>query len=301
MLLGGCRCRCRAPRRAAPAPVRSRRPAVDPHVTTTSPSLGELHRVADQVQQDLAQPAASPTSTRRARPGRRRSTSSRPLAGRGRRISVERRPPRSSRRSNGSALELQPAGLDLGEVQDVVDDREQRLAADVGSSRRTRAARPSSSVSASRPLMPMTRSSACGSRGSWSPGTCSWPRWRCRRLRAARASSSVMSWSIGVVSRECSPSTTSGTMMHLDTRRGDAVLRTRRRDARRTRSRRPVRRTAATSASLAPQLARAGRCSSPIGRPESRSSGLVAEQLGRCRVPARHPQVGVHRHDREPD
>ena len=48
-------------------------------------------------------------------------------------------------------FEVELAGLDLREVENVVDDRQQRLAGPRGSSRRTRAARRSASVSSSSP------------------------------------------------------------------------------------------------------------------------------------------------------
>jgi hypothetical protein len=77
-------------------------------------------------------------------------------------------------------LELHPVRLDLAEVEHVVDDRQQRIArlADrrdvvvlLGVERRVRAVARSCRS---------PRSSACGSRGSSSRGTSSSPRWRLR-------------------------------------------------------------------------------------------------------------------------
>ena len=44
-------------------------------------------------------------------------------------LTTGRTPSRAARRSTGFAVELQAAGLDLGEVEHVVDEVEQRLAA----------------------------------------------------------------------------------------------------------------------------------------------------------------------------
>ena len=62
-------------------------------------------------------------------------------------------------------LDVHAPGLDLREVEDVVDDREQRVAGVADGRRRSRAARSSSLVSSSRPLMPMT--AFIGVRISW--------------------------------------------------------------------------------------------------------------------------------------
>ena len=73
-VLGECRCRCPSPRSAA-----ARRSPLSPSSdtrTTTSPLLGELHGVADQVRQHLPQPARIAAQrrrhvrARRARPAR---------------------------------------------------------------------------------------------------------------------------------------------------------------------------------------------------------------------------------------
>ena len=62
-------------------------------------------------------------------------------------------------------LELELAGLDLREVEDVVDDRQQRLAGGARSPRRTRAARRRARCRAAARSCRSRRSSACGSRG----------------------------------------------------------------------------------------------------------------------------------------
>ena len=87
---------------------------------------------------------------------------------------------------NGGLLELQPSGLDLREVEHVVDDAQQRL-------RRIAHGRDAAALVARRapgaralPSCRARRSSACGSRGSWWRGTSIWPgsRPRPRRVRA---------------------------------------------------------------------------------------------------------------------
>ena len=85
-------------------------------------------------------------------------------------------------------LELHPPGLDLREVEDVVDDGEQRLAGRADDRRPPRAARASRSLSQQQPAhADHARSSACGSRGSSPPGTCSWPHWPRRPPRGPPA------------------------------------------------------------------------------------------------------------------
>ena len=91
--------------------------------TTTSPSLRELDGVADQVEQHLPEPAASPNSTS----GTSGSTSAdqlQPLPvgthGQGPQRVAQGRPHREV-----GQVQLQLAGLDLGEIEQVVDDAEQ--------------------------------------------------------------------------------------------------------------------------------------------------------------------------------
>ena len=106
------------------------------------------------------------SSTWRSRPGRRaraagtsgstRQASSSPLACAPLGQQLARRPRPRSRRSKSIALELELAGLDLREVEDVVDDRRAAPRRTCAPSRRTRAARGSASVSSSSPVMPIT-------------------------------------------------------------------------------------------------------------------------------------------------
>ena len=136
-------------------------------------ALGELDGVAEQVDEDLAQPAGSPRSAARdvrvdaarAAPG--------PWLVRARREQLARRPRRPSRRSNVDGLELELAGLDLREVEDVVDDR--RAALSPERCDRLGVARAARSVErrcrAAGRSCRGRRSSACGSRGSCWPGT----------------------------------------------------------------------------------------------------------------------------------
>ena len=107
------------------------------------------------------------------------------LLGRARADQVERRLDALAQ-VEGVALDVHAPGLDLREVEDVVDDRQQRVAAvadgggEVALLVRRAACRAAARSCRSR------RSSACGSRGSSSPGRRSWLRWRLRP--AARAS-----------------------------------------------------------------------------------------------------------------
>ena len=96
----GCRCRCRAPRSAADASRgRRRRPRPRPRPAL----LGELDRVADEVDQHLPQPAGSPTSAS----GTSGATSQRQLeallACGPRREQASSESSTTSRRSNGDA------------------------------------------------------------------------------------------------------------------------------------------------------------------------------------------------------
>ena len=109
----------RAVRRRAPARRRS---------THDLAALGELHGVAEQVDQHLAQPgdvADDAPAARRRRAGTARSRPLAPACA----ATRSSEPSTQSRTENGSVLELELAGLDLGEVEDVVDDDEQGVAA----------------------------------------------------------------------------------------------------------------------------------------------------------------------------
>ena len=110
-------------------------------------------------------------------PGSTKAARSRPL---GRACSAEQRDDRVDDVGGSTAMRssVQLARLDLREIQDVVDDGEQALPG-LGDhlgvaalARRQVAARPAV------PPSPACRSWACGSRGSWWPGSRIWPRWR---------------------------------------------------------------------------------------------------------------------------
>ena len=99
--------------------------AVDDGARRHAPGGGELHRVSEQVQQHLAQAvgvAEHAARDVRGDIGRERE----PLLARGGGQDVGRVLDRDDRRER-DALQLHPAGLDLREVEDVVDDRQQRL------------------------------------------------------------------------------------------------------------------------------------------------------------------------------
>jgi hypothetical protein len=73
-------------------------------------------------------------------------------------------------------LEVELAGLDLGEVEDVVDDVQQQLARSARMTRIMRFCSGSALLHPAPPTCPSRRSSACGSRGSCWRGTRSWRR-----------------------------------------------------------------------------------------------------------------------------
>ena len=132
--------------------------------------LGELDRVADQVDQHLRSRTGSPT-TRRARPAARRRAARAPCSWA---RTAEQRDDvvhDSRARSNGDRLDLELAGLDLREVEDVVDDRR---AGDRPTARRSPAYSRCSGVELGVEQQlghaDDRRSSGCGSRGSC------WPR-----------------------------------------------------------------------------------------------------------------------------
>ncbi len=138
--------------------------------------LGELDRVAEQVEQDLAQPRHVADDGRR-HLALEHVGEVEVLLGRARADQVERRLDAVAQVER-LRLDVHPPGLDLREVEDVVDDRQQRVAASRGWCRRSRAARRSAACRAAGRSCRSPRSSACGSRGSSSPGRRSWPRWR---------------------------------------------------------------------------------------------------------------------------
>ena len=158
----------------------ARRPASGA-VTRISPRLGELQRVGDQVVEDLPHAGrvaavdargAWSMSRAKARPFLLARAAKAAWAPRGDLAEVEL-----------DLLQLQLAGLDLGEVEHVVEDRQQRLAglADHVQPLALRGGqvvrRPSPGPCRAR------RSAACGSRGSWWPGRGSWRGWPPRRRR----------------------------------------------------------------------------------------------------------------------
>ena len=132
---------------------------VDEHVAV----LGELDRVADQVGQHLLQPRRIADRRRPARRGRCRRSARAPSGARasasGLSASAIDRAQRERHR-----LELELARLDLREVEDVVEDRQQRIGRARRSSRQSRCSAVSSLSSASSvmPMMPFI-----GVRISW--------------------------------------------------------------------------------------------------------------------------------------
>ena len=164
--------RRRAGRRGTPGPVSAtaertwRRPAPRRRATPTPPALGELDRVAGEIDQHLPQPRRRRRSAAPRHVGRDEARRSRgPCPGRAA-PAVRRRPRRAPSTSNGFGRELELARLDAGEVEDLVDQRGQRPAGGLDRRRHRPAARGSSGVSrqAGRPC-PGCRSAACGSRG----------------------------------------------------------------------------------------------------------------------------------------
>ena len=151
-------------------------------VTTNLALLGELDGVADQVDEHLPQPAGSPTRTS-GTSARIRQASSSPFCW-ARRASVSIVSLDHVAQVEGDRSRTSLPRLDLGEVEDVVDDGQQdsaELAHDLqvfallaASDRYPAPARSCRS----------RRSWACGSRGSCWPGTRSWPGWRPRRPSA---------------------------------------------------------------------------------------------------------------------
>jgi hypothetical protein len=88
--------------------------------------LGELDRVADQIEDDLADsPGVADQIVRDIGPDLVHELE--PLGVGERRERLEHLAERLAQ-AEGHGLQLEPAGLDLGEVEDVVDDRQERLA-----------------------------------------------------------------------------------------------------------------------------------------------------------------------------
>ena len=89
--------------------------------------VGELDRVADEVQQDLPQPPGIASTTAGTSALDRAAPAPGPWTGRAR-PAARGRPRPAVAQVEVDGLELEPARLDLREVEDVVDDGEQRLA-----------------------------------------------------------------------------------------------------------------------------------------------------------------------------
>ena len=87
-------------------------------------------------------------------------------------------------------LEVEAAGLDLGEVEDVVDDAQQRRRRIAHGAERLALLDRERRCAPARRSCPERRSSACGSRGSPWQGRSTWPGWR---FSASRWASMAMS------------------------------------------------------------------------------------------------------------
>ena len=141
--------------------------------------LGELDRVAQQVEDDLANTGVVADTSADGALRSISQTSSSPLRGRAG-GEVEPRPRGRQCRSNGLRVEIHPSRLDLREVEDVVDDRQQRLAAGADRLGVVALLAVESAVQQQAAQADDRRSSASGSHGSSWPGRCSSPRSRCR-------------------------------------------------------------------------------------------------------------------------
>jgi len=98
--------------------------------TITAPEFGELDRVVDQVADHLAQGGWDRSRSAPASPDSMWAERSSPLA-RARSQNSARQSLDQLGRIGGQGFEVELAGLDLGEVEDVVDDRHQALAPDL--------------------------------------------------------------------------------------------------------------------------------------------------------------------------
>ena len=130
----------------------------------TPPWRGELEPVADQVDQHLAQPGRVALDHQR---GACRASSSRSSSPRSAACGAisERTCSSTSRRREVDPLQLELAGLDPREVEDVVDDARAGAGRRCGSCRRSAAAAAVSCSAASRSAMPSTP--VIGVRISW--------------------------------------------------------------------------------------------------------------------------------------
>ena len=161
------------------------RPVVPPQAQPDGHAAlpGELHRIAGQIDQDLAQPRFVALDV--ARKGRR-LVQQQPQA-----FFLRAQPHHIGDVANHGSeverrrLQLQPPGLDLGHLQHVVDEGEQMLAAavdDIEPFPAGWATRPARGASGSKSRG--WRSRACAARGSYWRGTRSWPCWPPRPRRA---------------------------------------------------------------------------------------------------------------------
>ena len=150
----------------------------------TSPLVGELDRVAEQVDEDLAQPPGDRRRRRSGTSGDDVADELEPLL-----VRAQRQRRASSSVDHLAQIEVdaqssrQLARLDLREVEDVVDAASAANRAEACDHRRgIRAARACSSVSSDQlGHADARRSSASGSRGSCWRGTRSWRGWPPRR------------------------------------------------------------------------------------------------------------------------
>ena len=113
---------CRALRSAGSGARGALRPVrIDAHAAF----VGELDRVADEIGQDLAQPQSSPRIAARQSASRRRRRSRCPCMGARPRSSTT--PSTSCAQVDLVVLKRQRAGFDLGEIENVVDQRQKGL------------------------------------------------------------------------------------------------------------------------------------------------------------------------------
>ena len=181
----GCRCRCRALRSGSSKPG-----IVGPtsfRSIDTSPLPREFDRVAAEIEQHLAQPPGSPI-TQSGSSGSMFVISSSPLAcawiGEQMRDVVD-----GVAQIHVDPLQIELAGFDLREIEDVVDDGEQARRRCRGWSRCDRAASGQGWSPAAAPSCRSRRSSACEFRGSCWRGTATSPAPRARHAPSPDSSS----------------------------------------------------------------------------------------------------------------
>ena len=161
----------------------------DTHAQRHVARVGELDGVADQIQHDLPQARRVAHEHVRHVLGHvveQLQALVRGARGQGLQRGAERRP-----KLERDALDLEPAGFDLGEVEDVVDDRQQGVGRRLHQVQAVALLWRQLAVQDQLGHAEDAVHAACGSRGSCWPGTRSWPGWRPRRPpwpRAGRAS-----------------------------------------------------------------------------------------------------------------